>query len=150
MKTTHFRPPNSRLIRGLYTIGFGSVIGRFILLLTTTGRKTGLPRVTPLQYEQVGNDFYVGSSRGSRADWYQNICTEPCVSVQVKSRRFSGIGEPVIDPERISDFLQLRLERHPAMMARILAMEGLPPAPTRDQLVEYARSLTMVIIHPEL
>jgi deazaflavin-dependent oxidoreductase (nitroreductase family) len=149
MKTQQIRPPRASLIQGLYAIGLGPLIGRMILLLTTTGRKSGLLRVTPLQYEQVGEDYYVGSSRGSRADWYRNICANPQVTVRVKSRRFVGIGETVEDTKRIADFLELKLERHPAIMARIMAMEGLPALPTREQLLEYAKSLTMVIIHPE-
>ena len=37
----------------LYSLGLGPIYGRLVLLLTTTGRKSGLPRVTPLQYEEV-------------------------------------------------------------------------------------------------
>lgn len=45
----------------LCALGLGPLIGRLILLLTTTGRKSGRPRVTPLQYEierRVGAVFY--------------------------------------------------------------------------------------------
>ena len=42
------RPPDARIIKALYALGLGRLIGRLILLLTTTGRKSGLPRVTPL------------------------------------------------------------------------------------------------------
>ncbi|HUS79158.1 MAG TPA: nitroreductase/quinone reductase family protein [Patescibacteria group bacterium] len=41
-------------------------MGRMVLLLTTTGHKTGLPRVTHLQYEEVDGAYYVGSMRGTR------------------------------------------------------------------------------------
>jgi len=45
-------PPDTKIIRALYALGLGRLIGRLILLLTTTGRKSGLPRVTPLQYSE--------------------------------------------------------------------------------------------------
>jgi deazaflavin-dependent oxidoreductase (nitroreductase family) len=141
-------PPN-RLILRLYEGGLAPLLGRFILLLTTTGRKSGLPRTTPLQYEVVNGAYYLGSARGKQADWFRNIRLEPQVTVRVKNHVFDGLAEPVTDPARITDFLELRLSRHPRMVGKILQMEGLPSRPTRSQLEDYARRLAMVIIHPE-
>ena len=143
-----FRPPPSAVIRALYRLGLGHFIGRLILLLTTTGRKSGLPRVTPLQYEEVDGAVYVASALGTRADWFRNILANPCVQMQVGPRRFDGMAETVTDPDRIADFLQLRLRRHPKMVGVILKSEGLPEAPSRAELEAYARQLAMVIIHP--
>ena len=146
--SSQFRPPPSKAIKALYGLGFGPLLGRFILLLTTTGRKSGLPRVTPLQYEEVGGAYYVGSARGTKADWFRNILVNPCVQVRVKSRKFEALAKPVTDPCRIADFLELRLERHPAMVGAILKSEGLPASPTHAELEAYAQRLAMVIIHP--
>jgi len=120
-----------------------------VLLLTTTGRKTGLPRVTPLQYEESDGTLYVGSARGTRADWFRNIVADPRVHVRIKSREFEGLAEPVTDPCRIADFLEMRLKRHPRMIGAILRSEGLPAAPTRAELEDYARRLALVIIRPK-
>ena len=49
-----------------YRRGIGPT--RIVLLLTTIGRKTGLPRVTPLQFEQIDGAYYIGSARGQDAD----------------------------------------------------------------------------------
>jgi len=141
-------PPN-RLILRLYAGGLAPLLGRFILLLTTTGRKSGLPRTTPLQFEQVDGAYCVGSARGTQADWFRNIRLEPQVTVRVKNHVFDGLAEPVTDPARVTDFLELRLRRHPRMVGKILQMEGLPSRPTRSQLEGYARRLAMVIIHPK-
>jgi len=141
-------PPN-RLILGLYAGGLAPLLGRFILLLTTTGRKSGLPHTTPLQFEQVDGAYCVGSARGTQADWFRNIRLEPQVTVRVKNHVFDGLAEPVTDPARIADFLELRLRRYPRMVGKILQMEGLPSRPTRGQLEEYARRLAMVTIHPK-
>jgi deazaflavin-dependent oxidoreductase (nitroreductase family) len=62
-----------------YALGLGPIIGRLVLLLTTRGRKTGLLRVTPLQYEQIEGKYYVGSAFGTRTDWYRNILADPGV-----------------------------------------------------------------------
>jgi len=58
-KQEEFRAPPSGLMIFLYRAGLGPVIGRVVLLLTTTGRRSGLPRVTPLQYEQIDGAIYV-------------------------------------------------------------------------------------------
>jgi len=132
-----------------YALGFGPVLGRLILLLTTTGRRTGLPRVTPLQYEQVGEVYYVGSARGQAADWFRNIQANPRVQVRVKSRSFTCLAQPVTDSSRIADFLELRRQRHPLMMSKILEASGLPENPSRASLEAYAAQITMVILDPK-
>ena len=148
MRQSSFRPPDARLFRALYALGLGPLVGRLILLLTTTGRKTGLRRVTALQYEEVDGTYLLGSSRGLRADWVRNLIANPRVEIHVRSRRFVGLAKVVSDPERIADFLSLRLERHPRIVGRILQMEGLPACPSRQQLVDYAARLALVIVHP--
>ena len=141
------KSPN-RLVRFLYSVGLGPLVGRVVLLLTTTGRRTGLPRVTPLQYEEVDGVYYVGSMRGTRADWFRNLVADPDVEVRVKSRRFRGVAEPITDSGGVADFIELRLERHPRMLGMILRAEGLPPRPDRAQLELYAEKVAAVRIRP--
>src|SRR5512143_574359 len=131
-----------------YALGLGPLIGKFVLLLTTTGRKSGKLRVTPLQYEEVDGCIYIAAALGQKADWFRNILANPAVRVRVRSRQFEGRAEPVTDPCRIAGFLELRLKRHPGMVGAILKSEGLPPMPTRPALEQYAQRLAMVIIHP--
>ena len=132
-----------------YAIGLGPLIGRHVLLLTTTGRKSGVPRVTPLQYEEIDGIFYVGSARGDKSDWYRNILADPKVEVRVKSRRFVGLAEAIEDVERVTDFLENRLALSPRMMRNLFRLVGLPREPNRAQLEGYAANRTMVIIHPQ-
>lgn len=141
-------PPNN-LFKNLYAIGLGPIIGHLILLLITKGRKTGLPRTTPLQYEEIDGNFYLGSALGQKADWFKNILANPQVEVRVKSRHFRGIAEAVIDPVRIADFLEVRLKRHPHVVGAILRSEGLPKNPDRAQLEAYSSQLALVVIRPE-
>jgi deazaflavin-dependent oxidoreductase (nitroreductase family) len=146
MTMQHFPPPPKRIIPRLYDLGLGPLIGRFILLLTTTGRKSGLRRITPLQYEKIDGAYYVGSARGAQADWFRNLVANPRVEVRVKSLRFCGQAEAITAPDRIADFLEFRLRRHPCMVGMILKRDGLPARPTRADLEAYAQKLAMVII----
>ena len=143
----NLKTPN-RFIKFLYFIGLGPLVGRIVLLLTTTGRKTGLLRVTPLQYEEVDGVYYIGSTRGKKADWFRNLVADPNVEVRVKSRRFKGVAEPITDTASIADFIELRLRRHPRMIGLILKAEGLPPRPERAQLESYAKRMAIVRIRP--
>ncbi|MEW6240527.1 MAG: nitroreductase/quinone reductase family protein [Chloroflexota bacterium] len=138
-----------KIHRVLYAIGLGPLVGRVILLLTTTGRKSGKKRVTPLQYEKIGSDYYVGAARGLKADWVRNIQVDPCVEVRVGAKRFEGQAEVIADPSRFADFLEVRLARHPRMIGFIMEKaHGLPRRPSREQLEELGRTEVFVILHP--
>jgi len=132
----------------LYAIGLGSIYGRLVLLLTTEGRKSGLPRVTPLQYEEMEGKIVIASARGTKSDWYRNILVNPNVTVRVKSREFNGLAEPVENPEKVADYIQYRLKKHPRMIGFIMRRDGFPHNPTREDLVAYSAKRAVVIITP--
>lgn len=138
-----------RLHRVLYAIGLGPIIGELILLLTTTGRKSGLKRVTPLQYEEIDGKYYLGSARGLKADWVRNLQTNSQVEIRVKSKRFKGQAEVVVDSVRFADFLEVRLERHPRMIGLLMEkVHGLSKEPTRAELEKLAETEALVIVTP--
>jgi deazaflavin-dependent oxidoreductase (nitroreductase family) len=139
------RPPQV-----LYAIGLGPFYGRLVLLLTTTGRKTGRARVTPLQYEEIDGTFQVASALGRRADWFRNIEANPNVRVRVGRRDFPAVAEPITDVRRVADFLEYRLRKHPRMVGAIMRREGLPRDHDRSDLEAYAARRTMVIIREAL
>ena len=61
-----------------------------VLLLTTTGRKTGQSRTTPLIYASDGDDYLVVASVGGMPKhpaWYLNLQADPDAEIQVKADR---------------------------------------------------------------
>jgi deazaflavin-dependent oxidoreductase (nitroreductase family) len=140
----HFLPP-----RLAYAIGLGPIVGRTILLLTTVGRKSGLPRVTPLLYDEMDGVIYVGSARGAKADWVQNLRANPNVEVTVGSRRIKACAEPITDPLQIAEFLEMRLKLHPILAATVMRAVGLGSKPSREQLESYAKQRTLVVLRPK-
>jgi deazaflavin-dependent oxidoreductase (nitroreductase family) len=59
-----------------------------ILLLTTTGRKSGQPRTTPLIYGRDGDDLLVVASMGGapqHPNWYRNLLAHPAAQIQVRA-----------------------------------------------------------------
>ena len=138
-----------KIHRVLYAIGLGPLVGRIVLLLTTTGRKSGLKRVTPLQYEKIGEDYYLGAARGVKADWVCNIQANSQVEIHVGAKHFYGTAEVVTDPSKFADFMEVRLERHPLMVGLMMEKaHGLPRHPSRTQLEEMAKTEAMAIIRP--
>jgi deazaflavin-dependent oxidoreductase (nitroreductase family) len=138
-----------KIHRLLYALGLGPLVGRLILLLTTTGRRSGKKRVTPLQYEEIDGLFYLGAARGLKADWLRNIQACPEVEIHVGTRHFHGIAQVVNDPPRFADFMEVRLERHPRMIGLIMEKaHGLPRRPSREQLEQLAATEALVIVHP--
>jgi len=141
------RSLNQRVLRRIYKPE--TKLGSLVLLLTTTGRKSGLPRVTPLQYEEDNGVIYVGAARGQEADWFRNVVANRQVEVQMKAGRFHGVAEPITDPARIADFLELRLKRHPQMVRAMLLSHGLLARPDRAHLEQLAPKLALVAIRPD-
>ncbi len=138
-----------KIHRVLYAVGLGPVIGGFIVLLSTTGRKSGKKRVTPLQYEKIGVDYYLGAARGVNADWVHNIQADPQVELRVGAKHFIGTAEVITDPSKFADFLEVRLERHPRLIGLIMEKaHGLPKRPSREQLEGMAKDEAFVIVHP--
>jgi deazaflavin-dependent oxidoreductase (nitroreductase family) len=142
-----FPTPNT-FIKFLYSIGLGFLIGRMVLLLTTKDRRTGLPRTTPLQYEEHDGRYYVISARGTRPDWYRKVARNPRVSIKVGPRSFEGLASCTIDPAKITDLLEIRLQRRPWLVGRILEAYGLSMNPGREEFEEYSKGLAMVEIRP--
>ncbi len=67
--------------------------GTQTLLLTTTGRKSGEPRTTPLIYAPDGDAYVIVASKGGADEppaWYLNLSDRPEVEVQVKGDRFEA------------------------------------------------------------
>jgi deazaflavin-dependent oxidoreductase (nitroreductase family) len=128
-----------------YRRGFGPT--QIVLLLTTTGRKSGLPRVTPLQYEEVDGAYYIAAARGQDADWFKNICANPNVRVQIRDREFGAVAEPVTDLLRIADFIELRLRRHPVMIRLIMHLfDRLPLRFNRADIEAFCKGKALAIL----
>jgi F420H(2)-dependent quinone reductase len=87
-----------------------------VALLTTTGRKTGKPRVSPLYFLRDGDRVVVAASRsGSDKNpmWYLNLKADPKVSVQIKKEVLELIARDATDEERARYWPQL-VEMYPS------------------------------------
>jgi deazaflavin-dependent oxidoreductase (nitroreductase family) len=77
--------------------------GTQTLLLTTTGRKSGEQRTTPLIYGRSGDDYLIVASKGGSPAppaWYLNLEANPEVAVQVKGDRFEARARTATPEEK--------------------------------------------------
>src|SRR5579872_7453888 len=71
----------------------GPMAGRHLLLLTTTGAKSGQRRTTPMMYIPDGDRLIVmASNAGAPAhpDWYRNLVAHPDVTVEVGAETYDA------------------------------------------------------------
>ncbi len=85
----------------------GRVGGQFegapLLLLHTTGAKSGQERVNPMMYRTEGDDLVVfGSKAGapSHPDWFHNLVTNPRASVEVGTETVDVVARTAEGDER--------------------------------------------------
>ena len=91
----------------VYRLTGGRLMGRMgaapILLLTTTGRKSGQKRTVPLLYLEDGGGFAIVASYAGAAKhpaWFLNLEANPQVELQVRSRRFSATARQASAEEK--------------------------------------------------
>ncbi|HEY5477517.1 MAG TPA: nitroreductase family deazaflavin-dependent oxidoreductase [Tepidiformaceae bacterium] len=82
---------------------FGPFKGRNLLLLTTTGAKSGESRTTPLVYSRDGNRVIIIASLGGapkHPSWYLNLVAHPDVTVELGTEKFKARASVVEGAER--------------------------------------------------
>jgi deazaflavin-dependent oxidoreductase (nitroreductase family) len=102
--------PLYRLTRGFIGHHLGH---RYTLLLTTTGRRSGKPRTTPLTYMTDGPNYYVVASNWGSDQfpaWYHNLVAQPQVEVQIRNRRIQATAAVATPEERARLWEQLKTD----------------------------------------
>jgi deazaflavin-dependent oxidoreductase (nitroreductase family) len=98
----------SRLHVLVYRASGGRLAGHFrkvapVLLLTTTGRKSGKQRTTPLLYVQDDEQYVIVASVGgapTHPAWYLNLQGNPAATIQIGSRRIAVSARTASAEER--------------------------------------------------
>jgi len=93
----------------------GPFEGAPVLLLHTTGAKSGADRVSPVMYLDHEGHLYVFASKAgadSHPDWYRNLTANPVVSVELGTETFEATASSLEDSER-DRIYALQVERVP-------------------------------------
>lgn len=110
-----FKALNTWFMAPLLRRGLGWLIGSpasgYFMLLRTTGRKSGQPRETPLNYAIVDGWVVCLAGFGSASHWLANIRSQPRVAVRLPARALEGTAELVADEAEAAG-LALRVARN--------------------------------------
>ncbi len=87
--------------------GWIALIPPNVLILTTRGRRTGLPRPTPVEFSPgpAEGTYLVMAGWGGRTDWCRNLRADPHLKVWLKGREWDAVAEPIPDAE-VAAFLR--------------------------------------------
>ncbi len=80
-----------------------------VLLVTTTGVRSGQPRLTPLSSTTAGERLVVIASKGgspTHPDWYRNLVAHPEVTIELGGETFRARASTAEEPERTRLFDQ--------------------------------------------
>lgn len=130
----------------LWRMGLGPLYGKIMMVLTTTGRKSGLPRRAAVGYEEMGGALYTVSMYGRRADWYKNLEADPLVTVQTAAGAQSMKAVRITEDAELVELFELYMEKHEAMFGPYL--EQLDIAPNEEALLQNKHKLYWVRFEP--
>ena len=143
MASARFEDFNRRLIADFRAHGgkvtSGPFLGRDILLLTTTGAKTGAKRTSPLAYSRDGDRYVIVASKGgapTNPAWYHNLRANPLVVIEVGTEtwRATAIVAAGADRRRLYDQHAAKMpafrdyERRTARQIPVVTLEPIEPA----------------------
>jgi len=134
----------------LYRLGLGGLMGNHFLLMTHTGRSSGLPRLAVLEIvdRDVENQiYYVVSGFGKKADWYRNILKNPDVTIQVGRKKIAAIAEQVPLETAVKIILDYAY-RHPKAIKNLIQIMGYPLGDTDEDYQTFAQIVPVVGIKP--
>jgi len=97
----------------LWRMGLGPVFGRIIMILTTTGRKSGQPRRTPVEFHVV-NGRPIVVVAWPQSDWYRNLQADPHVMIQTATGNHHMIARRLTSDEELSALFDY-VDSHPTL-----------------------------------
>ncbi|TMG54915.1 MAG: nitroreductase family deazaflavin-dependent oxidoreductase [Chloroflexi bacterium] len=130
---------NKNIIDEFHAKG-GKGIGHFgdnLLLLTTTGARTGERRTNPVAFHRQGDRYVIAATKGgapSHPAWYHNLVKDPNVTIEVGTEKFPARATVVKGAERdrlyethASAMPQLGFREYPKRTKRVIPVIVLEP-----------------------
>jgi deazaflavin-dependent oxidoreductase (nitroreductase family) len=124
---------------------FGNPIWGYMMVLKTTGRKSGKTRYCPVNYAIMNGNIYCMAGWGHIADWYRNLISNPNIEMILPSGALLGVAEEVrVSTERIE------------VLRKVLIASGFasflmginPYSVSNERLAEKTRQIPLIRIKP--
>lgn len=111
----------------LYRVGLGSLLGRRMVMIEHTGRKSGLPRRTVLETVRYDDESIdVAAAWGTKSDWYRNLVAKPKLTVSSGSLKGVPATAMVLDEATAETVFAAYADDHPKAADALSKTVGLP------------------------
>ncbi len=139
-----------RLPASLYRLRLGWLLGSHFLLLTHTGRKSGLPRYVALEVvrrDKASDTYFVAAGFGEKSDWYLNLQKTPQAEIQCGFRQVKVTARrlPLEEAERE---IRKYACRFPFVLRLLTRIAGVPFDGTDESLRSLSRSVPVIALSP--
>lgn len=131
----------------LWRMGLERLIDSEFMLLTTTGRKSGLPRRAVVGYHTLEGRKVIYSGRGDQSDWYKNLTRNPLVTIQSRDGVEPMRAQRITDPENLYSILRTLAVSKPHAYGLYLRFLG-TDNPTVETLTTQAEHFYVISLTP--
>ena len=118
-------------------------MGNYIMVITTTGRKSGKPFTTPVGYQRDGETVLSFNVNGT-SNWYKNLAQNPLVTIEIKKQISQMRAVYVTDKNEIQQVLDLYKREQPTMLPRFF---GIPAEASGEELYKAGERIKFVRFH---
>ncbi len=118
--------------------------GDYLMVVTTTGRKTGKKHSTPIGYLRDG-DAIIAINPHGRSNWYKNLLVNPAVTLTVKGEDLSTQAEEVTLQGAIDRLFELYRQQQPKNFPRLFGVAADAPPDELDKARDSRRFIRFTI-----
>jgi deazaflavin-dependent oxidoreductase (nitroreductase family) len=126
------------------------LIPKWILILVTTGRRSGKLRRTALEYgyDAEKKRYFLMSGWHGRSDWYRNARANPRVQLWIGGQRMEGYARPATD-EDVAQEMESIISVTPLAVNTWAAHSGVKYDGTRASLLRMAPAFPSLMVCTE-
>ncbi len=119
-------------------------MSKVLMVITTTGRKSGKPFSTPIGYLRDG-DSVLAFNLGGRSNWYKNVLQNPEVTLVIQGKTQRMRGAAVSDTAEIARVIDLYCQTQPDIVKRFW---GFDPTAGQTERIRGAEHIRFVRFTP--
>ena len=114
-----------------------------VMLITVTGRKSGRPISTPVEYYEMDDTLYVVSGRDRT--WWRNLRGGAYVTLRLRGREVKGRGKSILDEKTVAARLSRIIARYPSR-ARFFGVRVDEGKPNAEDVARVAKERLVIQI----
>jgi deazaflavin-dependent oxidoreductase (nitroreductase family) len=119
-------------------------MNRQLMVITTTGRKSGKRHTIPIGFVPDG-DTLLAFTIGGVSNWYRNVLVNPRATLEVQGRTFDALARDIIDPAELRQVIEVYRKAQPGLFQRFF---GAPPDAPEAELAKIPERVKFIRFAP--